>query len=169
MRVVVGVMLMTAFVLIAFGLVTRYAGSWGVPYFGYTSANGSPCTNKLTGFVCSPLTLRDVEFYSDTDLPDDTVVVKGSYTATHDYHLVADLRVPKRSAAPAWRALTDQFGGCQPGHPPPISTRGLSVFCVLANDDAITGAGEPPGRLYVVGTGIRSDGVRVIRMTIRSR
>ncbi|MDN5804623.1 MAG: hypothetical protein L0H26_08590, partial [Microlunatus sp.] len=57
MRVGVGILLMTGFVMILFGLVIRYAGSWGVPYFSFTSERGSPCTNKLTGYVCDPLTL----------------------------------------------------------------------------------------------------------------
>ena len=60
MRISIGLMLMAGFVLILFGLVTRYAGSWGVPYFSFTSERGSPCTNKLTGYICDPLTLADV-------------------------------------------------------------------------------------------------------------
>ncbi len=103
MRISIGLLLMTGFVLILFGLVTRYAGGWGVPYFSFTSERGSPCTNKLTGYVCDPLTLADVQFYSDAELPDDTKVISGTYVATHDYVLQARLEVPKASAAPRWR------------------------------------------------------------------
>ncbi len=169
MRIIVGVMLMTAFVLIALGVVVRYAGGWGVPFFSYTSENGSSCRNTLTGYVCEPLTLADVEFFSDADLPDNTQVVTASYTATHDYRLSASLRVPKASAGAAAKSLVAEFGGCQADHPPPISTSGLTGYCTLANDDAVTRSGEPPSRLWVIGTGVRKDGVRVISMTIRSR
>ena len=80
MRIIVGVMLMAAFVLITFGLITRYAGGWGVPFFSFTSERGSTCTNNFTGYTCDPLTLADVEFYSEVDLPGDTRVVTAAAT-----------------------------------------------------------------------------------------
>ena len=61
MRISIGILLMTGFVMILFGLITRYAGTWGVPYFSFTSDRGSPCTNRLTGYTCDPLTLADVQ------------------------------------------------------------------------------------------------------------
>ena len=91
MRVIVGVVLMAAFFLITFGLFTRYAGGWGVPYFTFTSERGSTCTNNFTGYICAPVTLADVEFFGEVDLPDDTRVSAPSYTATHDYMLAASL------------------------------------------------------------------------------
>ena len=170
MRISIGVLLMAGFVMILFGLITRYAGAWGVPYFSFTSDRGSPCTNKLTGYVCDPLTLADVQFYSDAELPTDTKVISGTYTATHDYSLTARLEVPKRSADAAMKALADEFGPCVADHPVPMETSQLTAVCVLANDDAVTREGEPPSRLYVIGTGIRADdGTRVIDLTIRSR
>ena len=169
-RIGVGIVLMTGFVLIAWGILTRYAGTWGVPYFSFTSDNGSPCVNKLTGFVCDPLTLADVQYYSDAELPAGTKVIAASYTATHDYLLHARLEVPPASAAESMAALTDEFGKCVRGHPVPMQTTELTKVCVLANDDAVTRVSEPPSRLYVIGTGIRrDDGTRVIDMTIRSR
>ena len=170
MRISIGLLLMAGFVMILFGLVTRYAGTWGVPYFDFTSERGSPCTNKLTGYVCDPLTLADVEFYSDAELPADTKVINGTYTATHDYTLHARMEVPKASAAVAMKGLAEEFGRCVTGHPVPIETTQLTAVCVLANDDAVTREGEPPSRLFVIGTGIRTDdGTRVIDMSIRSR
>jgi hypothetical protein len=170
MRVSIGVLLMAGFVMILFGLVTRYAGTWGVPYFSFTSERGSPCTNKLTGYVCDPLTLADVQFYSDARLPADTTVISGTYTATHDYLLRARLEVPKRSATAALASLTEEFWGCVRGHPAPMETTQLTSLCILANDDAVTREGEPPSRLFVIGTGLRrDDGSRVIDLTIRSR
>ena len=162
---------MTAFVMILFGLITRYAGGWGVPYFSFTSDRGSPCTNKLTGYVCDPLTLADVQFYSDVELPADTKVISGTYVATHDYVLTArargaegvggrrDGRAGRRVRARAWPATR-----C------PMATTQLTAVCVLANDDAVTREGEPPSRLYVIGTGVRTDdGTRVVDLTVRSR
>lgn len=170
MRVSIGVLVMAGLVMILFGLVTRYAGSWGVPYFSFTSERGSPCTNKLTGYVCDPLTLADVQFYSDAELPADTRVISGTYTATHDYLLRARLEVPKASAKAALASLTEEFGGCVRGRPAPMETTQLTSLCILANDVAVTREGEPPSRLFVIGTGLRrDDGIRVIDLTIRSR
>lgn len=170
MRISIGLLLMAAFVLILFGLITRNAGSWGVPYFGFTSERGSPCVNKLTGYVCDPLTLADVQFYSDAELPADTTVISGSYTATHDYTLRARMEVPKASSGAALKALAEEFGGCVRGHPAPMETTQLTGVCILANDDAVTREGEPPSRLFVIGTGVRpDDGTRLIDLTIRSR
>lgn len=160
---------MIVIVLVLLGVVTRFAGVWGVPYFKYVSDRGSPCQNTLTGFVCTPLTLSDVTFYSDAEFPDGTKVTSGSYRATHDYHLQARLEVPAESAAAAFAQLTDEFGQCQPDHPVPIATDNLTDVCVLANDDGVTRQGEPPSRIYVIGTGVRTtDGVRVIDLDIRS-
>ena len=70
----------------------------------------------------------------------------------------------------ALAALADEFGPCVAGHPVPMETTQLTAVCVLANDDAVTREGEPPSRLFVIGTGIRTDdGTRVVDMTIRSR
>ena len=68
-----------------------------MPYFGFTSERGSKCTNNFTGYICTPITLAEVEFYADLDLPDDTAVVKGTYRSTHDYQLEALLEVPAAS------------------------------------------------------------------------
>ena len=94
-----------------------------------------------------------MQFYSDAELPADTKVISGSYVATHDYVLTAQLEVPKVSAAAAMAALADEFGPCVAGHPVPMATTQLTAVCVLANDDAVIREGEPPSRLYVIGTG----------------
>jgi len=169
MRIVIGILLMTAFVMVSWALITRYAGGWGVPYFSFTTERGSPCTNNLTGYTCRPMTLPDVEFYADVDLPNNTRVLDATYRSTHDYRIEARLQVPAASGAAALRGLQDSFGACQPGHLAPMSTAGLSAVCVMANDDAVTGDAETSSRLYTVGTGIRKDGVRVIVMSVKSR
>ena len=169
MRVIAGVLLMAGVFLMGFALVLQYAGSWGVPYFGFTSPRGSPCKNTLTGHTCTPLTLADVEFHGDVDLPDDTRVLSGRYSATHDYQLEATLRVPRKSSAAALTALTEAFGGCQRGHPSPLPSQGLTNLCVLSNDAAVTGSGDVSSRLYLIGTGVRRDGSRDIALPIKSR
>ncbi len=160
--------MMAAFVSASLFIVTRYAGGWGVPYFSYTSERGSVCTNDFTGRTCTPLTLADVEFFSDLDLPNDTRVISGTYRATHDYRLDAVLEVPPAGAAKALAALNDGFGKCQPGHPSPLDRRGLTKLCVLANDNSYTASGEPDSRLFTIGTGLRKDGTRAISMSIKS-
>lgn len=169
LKVLGGIGLMAAFVGVALLIVVQFAGAWGVPYFTFTTDRGSPCRNTFTGYRCTPLTLADVEYYGDLDLPDDTTVTSGSYHSTHDYQLEALLEVPAASAGPAWQTLSENFGKCLPGHPSPISTRGLSKVCVQANDDSVIESGEPASRLYTVTTGLRADGSRVIAVFIKSR
>jgi hypothetical protein len=168
-RVIEGTLLMAAFVLIAMAIVAQYAGGWGVPYFSFTSERGSPCRNNLTGYTCTPLTLPDLEFYGDVDLPDDSRMISGTYTATHDYQLDATVEVPPRSASAALDGLKEAYGDCQMDHPSPLDTEGLGSVCVLANDDLRTRTAELSSRLYIVGTGLRKDGSRPIVLTMRSR
>jgi hypothetical protein len=161
--------LMGMFVATALYVVTRFAGGWGVPYFTFTTERGSHCTNNFTGYICDPMTLGDVEFFGDVDLPDDTRVSHGVYTSTHDYLLEAGLDVPAASSKAAAKALRASFGPCRRGHPSILNTAGLTSVCVMANDDAYTSSGEPSSRLFTVGTGVRKDGVRVVSMVIKSR
>jgi hypothetical protein len=169
MRVIIGVLLMTAFVLVISSLVVRKAGAWGVPYFSYNTERGSSCKNALTSVTCTPVTLADVEFYGEVDLPPNTRVTSARYHATHDYELNAQLVAPRSTAAAAQAALTESFGACKPDHPAPMPTAGLTALCVMANDDAVTSEDQSEGRLYAVGTGLRKDGSRLIVMAIKSR
>jgi hypothetical protein len=161
--------MMAGFVLIVLAILTHYAGAWGVPYFSFTSERGSKCTNDFLGYVCSPLTLAEVEFYTDLDLPDDTKVISGTYRSTHDYQLEAVLEVPATSAAAALKTLMTAFGRCVPDQPSSLDARGLTSVCVMANVNTFTEAGEPASRVYVVGTGLRKDGSRPVALSIKSR
>ena len=169
LRVLAGIAMMAGFVLITFAILTRFAGPWGVPYFPFTSDRGSACKNTLTGYVCSPTTLAEVEFHADLDLPDDTRVIEGTYRSTHDYRLEALLEVPPGSADAAIKSLNEAFGPCVGSQPSPLDTQGLKQVCTMATVDAFNDSGEPASRLYVVGTGVREDGTRPVSMTIRSR
>lgn len=165
----IGIMLMAAFVMITWAIISRYAGGWGVPYFSFQTERGTPCKNDLTGYTCHEMTVPDVEFYADVTLPRSTRVVTSTYRSTHDYKLDAELLVPPASAAEALRGLQDSFGSCQRDHLAPMSVTGLTSVCVMANDDAVTTEAQTSSRLYTVGTGLRRDGSRVVSMSVKSR
>jgi len=169
MRVVIGILLMAAFVMVSWAIIARFAGGWGVPYFSFQTDRGTTCENDLTGYTCHQMTLPDLEFYGEVDLPSSTRVVSSTYRATHDYQLEAQLLVPAAGQAAALKGLQESFGACQSGHLPPMNTRGLTAVCVMANDDAVTNDAQTSSRLYTVGTGLRKDGVRVVAMSVKSR
>ena len=169
LHVLGGIASMLAIVAVTLGILTQYAGAWGVPYFSFTTDRGSPCKNDLTGYTCSPMTLGDVEYFGDIDLPDDSSVVDGTYRSTHDYQLEAIVEVPGASAAQALTSLNQAFGECIEEIPSPLSGKGIHDTCVMANDDVYSESVEPSSRLYMIGTGVRIDGTRVIGMVIKSR
>jgi hypothetical protein len=156
-------------VAVALAILTRYAGSWGVPYFSFTTDRGSICKNDLAGYTCPSMTLAEVEYIGNVDLPDDSSVVAGTYRSTHDYQMEAVIEVPSTSAAQALGSLNQAFGACIDELPSPMSTEGIRDNCVMANADAIDEDAEPSSRLYMIATGVRPDGTRVIGMVIRSR
>jgi hypothetical protein len=156
-------------VAVALAILTQYAGAWGVPYFTFRTDRGSTCKNDLTGYTCSPMTLADVEYFGDVSLPENSAVLAGTYRATHDYQLEAMIEVPLDSADQALTSLNRAFGDCISELPSPLSMKGIRDTCVMANDDVFTESDEPSSRLYLIGTGIRQDGTRVIGMVIKSR
>ena len=92
-------------------MLTRYAGAWGVPYFSFTSERGSTCTNNFTGYTCTPITLAEVEFFGEFDLPDDTTVISGHATARPTTTCWRPLlEVPRASSAAALKSLNSNFG-----------------------------------------------------------
>ena len=104
-------------VAVALAILTHYAGAWGVPYFSFTTDRGSTCKNALAGYTCSPMTLADVEYFGDVNLPDDSSVVAGTYHATHDYQMEAVVEVPSASAGPHL-PLPGSTGKCPHGASP---------------------------------------------------
>lgn len=156
-------------VLVALLVLARYAGGWGVPYFSTTTDRGSRCVNTFTGFECPSLTLADVAFFGDVELPKDTRVVSSHYRSTHDYQLEAVLELPPASAAAGLKDLQESYGTCVKNHPSPLTEPGLRSACILANDQATTESGTPDSRLYVVATALRADKTRVVNLSVRSR
>jgi hypothetical protein len=169
LHVLGGIALMLAIVAVTLGVLTQYAGAWGVPYFSFTTDRGSHCKNDLTGYTCSPMTLGDVEYFGDIDLPDDSSVVAGTYRSTHDYQIEAVIEVPGASALQALTSLNQAFGECLDEIPSPLDTDDIHETCVMANDDVFNESDEPSSRLYLIGTGVRTDGTRIIGMMIKSR
>lgn len=167
-RIVVGLILMAGFVVGVTALVVQRAGGWGVPYFSFVSERGSPCENTLTGYVCRPTTLADVEFFGQVSLPPDSTVTRGTYVSTQDYQLDAQLEVPSPSAAAALTALSGAFGRCTKD-PPLINVDGLTKVCVLSNGNRVVESGEADSRLYTITTGLHPDGSRTISLSIHSR
>jgi hypothetical protein len=157
------------FVAVTLAILTQHAGAWGVPYFSFTTDRGSTCKNDLTGYTCSPMTLADVEYFGEVDLPDDSSVINGTYRSTHDYQMEAVIEVPEGSAVQAMTSLRETFGTCLDEIPSPVSTKGMHDTCVMANDDIYSESEEPSGRLYLIGTAVRTDGTRIIAMVIKSR
>ena len=162
-------MLMLGSVAVALAILTQYAGAWGVPYFTFTTDRGSTCKNGLAGYTCSGMTLADVEYIGNVDLPDDSSVIASNYHSTHDYEMQAIIEVPSVSADQALASLNQAYGGCIEDLPSPVSTKGMHQNCVMANADALEESDEPSSRMYMIGTGVRKDGTRVIGMVLKSR
>ena len=156
-------------VIVALLVLARFAGGWGIPYFPLTTDRGSRCVNTFTGFECSSVTLADIAYFGDVELPPDSRVVSSHYRSTHDYQLEAVLEIPPASAADGLAALKDSFGACVKNHPSPLSEPDLTSLCILANDQDTTQSGVPDSRLYVVGTALRTDQTRVVNLSVRSR
>jgi len=169
LRILIGIVLMGGFVVVVFVVLSRYAGAWGVPYFSFTTERGSTCTNDFAGYTCTELTLAEVEYFGQFDLPDDTTVLQGRYRSTHDYQLEALLSVPPASRAAALKSLHSNFGPCVADRLSPLDARGLTKICVMATDDTVRESGEPASRIYSIGTGLRKDGTRTIALSIKSR
>ena len=160
---------MVGVVVVALAILVQFAGRWGVPFFSFATERGSTCTNGVLGYTCEPLTLADTEYYGQVDLPQNTRVVSATYASTHDYRLDASLEVPAPSAAAALKGLQASFGACVKNHISPIDATTVKGLCVMANDTDLVKSGEPDSRVYIVASGIRADGVRIVSVAIRSR
>src|SRR5687767_15351993 len=102
-------------------------------------------------------------------ISDTSSVVSGTYRSTHDYLLEAIIEVPLDSADEALISLNQTFGDCISELPSPLSAKGIRKTCVMANDDVFSESEEPSSRVYLIGTGLRTDGTRLIGMVIKSR
>ncbi len=171
-RILIGITVMIILAALPFLILSRYAGAWGVPYFSFTTDRGSVCTNDLIGYHCDNLTLADVRWWGDLDLPDDTRVVSSHYRTRHNFSFDAVLEVPKPQAGHTEELLRKTFGHCVADHPSSLDPTGLKQVCVMANDATAELHPDAPmaGTLYDIGAGIRkSDGTLVIAAHEESR
>lgn len=159
---------MALFVAVAWWLVTRFAGGWGIPYFSFTTDNGSSCTNTWGGYRCTQVTPADFAVYTGQPLPPGTTIVSATYVATHDYSLDAVLRTDAQQADAALKQLHSTYGECRNGPIPPELTDAKNV-CRMANQDDTTDSGVPSPRIYSVTTGQAKDGQLITVVHIQSR
>jgi hypothetical protein len=168
-RIVIFCVTLVLAVIVALLVLARFAGGWGVPYFSTTTDRGSRCVNTFTGFECPSLTLADIGYFGDVEMPTGTRVISSHYRSTHDYQLQAELEVPRASAAAGLKALQEAYGPCVKNHPSPLTEHGLTSLCIMANDQDTTESGTPDSRLYVVATAVQADKTRVVNLSVRSR
>lgn len=167
--VLIGLGVMTLAVVVAAAVVWSRAGRWGVPYFSFTNEFGSQCTNGWAGHTCNPITLDQIADVAKVRFPVDTVIVNGEYRQTHDFFLNTRLEIPRNQAKKSLAAMNKAYGKCLPGHATTLPSDGLKQICVMSNADGAVTKGVPEDRIYTVGTGVRSDGVRVVQIDLRSR
>lgn len=159
---------MALFSVLGIIFVVSRAGDWGVPYFTFSTENGSECRNDLAGYTCPDMTLTDLEFYLGVDLPDDTRVLAAAYSETHDYEISAHIEVPAELADAATETLVEAYGACVKGHYSPLDLSELAKGCVRSSD-MVTTSGTASGEVYVVASGIHEDGTLAVRFEIKSR
>ena len=95
-----------------------------MPYFSFTSERGSTCTNNFTGYTCTPLTLAEVEYYGEFDLPDDTTVISGTLPLDPRLPAGGRARGAPRLGAAALKSLNEQLRPLCEGQPSPLDTAG---------------------------------------------
>lgn len=160
---------MAVFVALVWLVLSRFAGAWGVPYFPFTTANGSSCTNTWTGYVCDSITPDDYQLYTGQPLPRGTVIISGDYTVTHNYALRAVLVTTKADAAAVGKQLTKTYGSCTDG-PTPDELAEADTICRMTTDDDATSTDKPPPpQTYTVVTGVLKNGQRVTVVQLQSR
>jgi len=164
-----GMAAMAVFVAAAWWGLTRFAGGWGVPYFDFTTDNGSSCTNTWSGFVCDSITPADYALYTGRPLPPGTVIISGTYTVTHNFAVSAVLVSTKASAPAAYKALSQAYGQCGDGPTPDELADATEVCRMTTDDDAAATDRPPPDRTYTVTTGLLENGQRVTVVQIQSR
>lgn len=170
LRILVGFCVMVLVMLIAWLVVAANAGRWGVPMFSFTNERGSQCRNDFLGHSCSKMTLEDISYRAEVQLPSDTKVLLGTWRQTHDFELTARLVFPKETAKTGYETLQKKFGECRKDQPSPLATvPDLTALCVMSNEFTRMEGGQPPDRLWQISSATQADGSTLIHMAIRSR
>ncbi len=167
----IGTAIMVVLVAILIAVLSRFAGGWGVPFFSFTTDRGGKCTNTLTGYECDRLTVGDISWWGDVDLPRHTKIIRAHYESNAVFELNAVVVVPKEDAKSTYKKLHKTFGSCGRKRPGNVNTSKLNHGCTMANQetDPKEHHGPVANRNYVISTGLRHDGSRVIGIKEKSR
>jgi hypothetical protein len=170
-RIVIGIAIMVVLVAIPIVILSRFAGGWGVPFFSFTTDRGGKCTNTLTGYKCNRLTVADISWWGDIKLPQHTKIIRAHYESDQAFELNAVVVVPKTAAKSTYKKLHKTFGSCGRKRPGNVDTSKLNHGCTIANQetDPRRRHGPVADRNYVINTGLRHDGKRVIGIKEKSR
>lgn len=168
-KILRGLGIMAVVCVVVFVVILINAGRWGVPLFPFTNEHGSKCKNNFTGHTCHPMTKEDVAFRSEIQIPADAELVDGTWSQTHDYHLIARLNYPAATAPEEWKKLGETFGPCFPEPPNALHGKeGITGICTMTNT-GIGAGGDPTPRIWSVSTGNLPDGNMAVQLDIRSR
>jgi len=169
-RVLIGIGLMLALVAGGLGILGSQAGDWGVPYFSFTTENGTTCTNTWIGHTCDDVTLADFEQWADLQVPEGTTLLSASYTKTNaDFEVVAELRTDPEHAKEFGELLKEKYGKCQDAGYRPEELADHDEVC-LVNSVLARGTQDAPlTRRWLLSTGVAKDGTRLTLLTFASR
>lgn len=169
-RVLIGITLMIALVAGGLAYLGSRAGEWGVPYFSFTTAHGTDCTNTWTGYTCADVTQADFEEWADLKIPEGTTLVTAKYTKNNaDFEVVSELRTDAKHAKPFGEALAKKYGQCQGAGYQPAELKDHKDVC-LVNSVLARGTQEAPlTRRWMLATGVDADGSRLTLLTFASR
>lgn len=169
-RILIGIGVMIVLAAAPFFILSRYAGTWGVPYFSFVTTRGTTCTNDFTGYTCDNLTRSDIDWWGDLSLPAHATLISSHYKSTSDFTLDALVGIPVAEQKHTLGTLQKSFGRCIPGHPTAMDVTGLKKVCVRANDASDPMDSSPlSDTLYVVTTGYRHNGELLVSVHEESR
>jgi len=171
LRILIGITIMIIVAAAPFVILSKFAGGWGVPYFTFVTDRGTTCTNDFTGYHCDNLTLADIEWWGDVQLPADTKRISSYYKSTNNFSLDALVEIPVAQQKKTLKSLGKTFGSCQPDHPTQLDTTGLTKICVRANDVTADIESSKPlsDTVYEVTTAYRANGALLVNIHEESR
>lgn len=169
-RVLTGVGIMTACVLVAWLVIYFNAGKWGVPGFGFKNEYGSRCKNQLVGHLCSPITAKEVTARSGVTIPESAELLQGSWAGAPAYELEARVAFPADMNQSLTEELKQKFGDCQQHAATPLyQVPGLKDHCIRTHEGKAPVEGRPSPHLWNVASAVQPDGRMVVHFSIRAR
>ncbi|WP_026927011.1 hypothetical protein [Granulicoccus phenolivorans] len=172
LKVATGVIGIGVIVLFLWLILSGLAGRWGVPGFAFTNDNGSQCRNNVTGYTCSPMTLRDIKAATEFDLPDESVVRSSLLTMpNHEVQAQIQLTAQQAEAFDLHHRLQQAYGDCSPLAASPLnSIPDLTDLCVRTNMGVtVTEAEKATTKLWRVSVANTPEGNVLVDFDIRNR